>query len=146
MAYRTYLVSLALGEAAMSPADFTRIVCGDVVTKQAFKDECDINRIVQNYDVDGVLMQHVNPRHGVFMDVSEVSDYRGAIEQVRAADEFFMTLPAKVRDAFENDVAAFLDAVTDPSQRERLEGLGVLPKAAPEAAEPPPAAPAAPPA
>lgn len=113
-------------------------------TKQSMKDECDINNIVARYKKTGML-SHVAKHEGRYADVSEITDFRDAIDRVRSASEFFMGLPAKVRSHFDNDPAAFLDAVQDPSRRGELEELGlvkVVEKPAEPAVEPPVEAPA----
>lgn len=107
--------------------------------KQAFKDECDINMILKRHKA-GATSTHVNQNAGRYADVSEVGDYRSAIERVRAADKFFAGLSDKVRGAFDYDAAIFLDAVADPEQVEFLTELGLLPlvePAVPAVVEPP---------
>lgn len=128
------------GGGVMSAADFTRIVCDPTKgARQSEKDQTDINRIVQRFDREGVL-SHLNERVASFQDVSALSGgYREALHQVRAADEFFAQLPAKVRERFSNDPAGFLDALVDPGRRSELEELGVLEKEAGGAPTPPPA-------
>lgn len=109
--------------------------------KQAFAAECDINKIVQRFDRDGVLT-HLSNRVGHFMDVSAFGDFQSVMEQIGRASEFFTNeLPASVREKFGNDPAAFLDALADPSRRELLEELGILEKEKPPEAPAPPAAP-----
>lgn len=115
------------------------------MAKQEFKEECDINRIVDRFAQSG-LVTHLARGVPQFADVSEMGDYRSAIETVREAQEFFMGLPAKVRAEFNNDPAQLLDAAHNPEYWDRLIELGIL-----EAAEsphapptPPPAAPAPP--
>lgn len=77
-------------------------------TKQEFVAECDINNILRRFTRDRFLT-HVNQREPMFLDVSEVGDFRTAIDQVRAATEYFEQLPAKVRARFGNDPARFMD-------------------------------------
>lgn len=115
---------------------------GEGRTKQSMKDECDINRIVSQFERTGIVT-HLAKGQPAYLDISEVADYRTAIEQVRAASDFFMQLPAAVRKEFNNDPAELIDAMADPSEHGRLEELGLLEVAAAEAAEPE-AAPVAP--
>lgn len=104
------------------------VKCGEGMTRQSMQDECDINRIVARYEKTGMIT-HVVRESGVFADVSDVGDYREAIERVRRADEFFMRLPPLVRLEFGNDPAAFLDYVSKPENRADLESRGILEKA-----------------
>lgn len=116
-------------------------------TKQSEKAACDINNIVARYKTTG-FVDHLNKRPAQFLDVSEVNDYRSALDQVTKANVFFMGLPAKVRARFDNDPARFLDEAGQLSHDELKElGLAELnppkpekAKAAPPVEEPPPAA------
>lgn len=97
---------------------------GPSLTKQSMKAECDINNILARYAKSG-LLTHLAGGTPQWLDVSEVSDYREAIERVRSADEWFAKLPAKMRATFENDPAAFLDFASDPSNDVKMEELGL---------------------
>jgi len=92
-------------------------------TKQEFKAECDVNNIIRRFVRDGFIahLARGTPR---YLDVSEVADYRTALDQVRAANEFFAGLPAKVRARFDNDPARYLDEAGSLS-REELRELGL---------------------
>lgn len=104
-------------------------------TRQSEKDACDVNQIVMRFERTGLLPQ--DRRAALYMDVSDVGDYRTALERVRAADTLFSQLPAKVRAEFGNDAAAFLDFCSDPGNRERMAELGLI-EAKDQAPPPPP--------
>lgn len=105
------------------------------LTRQSEKDQADINKLMARYEKTGVLPPM--REGGVFgLDVSEVPDYREAVDMVRRADEFFMQYPAAVRSEFRNDPAVFLDFVMDPANAKRAEELGIFPKG--DTPEPPP--------
>ncbi len=110
--------------------------------KQSFKEECDINTILARHR-SGAFVSHVNANQGRFADVSGISDYREMIDRVRSANAFFMGLPAKVRERFQNDPAEFLDFIADPRNADELSELGLTPTLE-EAPGPPPAPPAPP--
>jgi len=99
--------------------------------KQSFKDECDINFILRDYGRTGVV-RHLNEARARYMDVSEVGDYESALLTVKAAEEQFMSLPAKVRKVFRNSPAEFLDAAHHPEKRKLLEEAGLLPAEKPQ--------------
>lgn len=101
-------------------------VAGESKTRQADLDSADINKIVKRFERDGIVP--LNERSGLYLDVSEVGDYRSALELVRKADEYFAQLPAESRAMFGNDPAQFLDVVNDPTQLELLVKAGVVPK------------------
>lgn len=97
------------------------------MTKQSFRDECDINEIVRR-GRQGAVVAHVARGVPSYMDVSEVGDYKSALDMLRSTDAFFQGLPAVVRKAFDNDPAEFLDAMDTDSGRLKLEELGLVPK------------------
>lgn len=92
-------------------------------TKQEFKDECDINRIMARALRSGQFPPAVSV--GRYGDFSEVGDYQEALARVEYAREQFAGLPAKTREKFGNDPARFLEAVPKMSREEALE-LGLL--------------------
>lgn len=106
---------------------------------QSQKDEADINTIVRNFGVTGQLPQNV--RVPTFGDFDQVSDYREAIEAIRAAEASFMAMPSNVRAEFENDPQQFLDFCADPANVPRMRELGLAVPAAPDPAPSPAPAP-----
>lgn len=135
--YTGELVNPATGEVFTPPS----------MTKQEFKRECDINNIVRDFQVTG-MVTHINARaqQGQYIDLPSDLDFQNSIEVVTRARESFMSLPSKIRDRFGNDPAQFLNFMADPEKlAESYElGLRVKPQApqAPSSApsqEPPPA-------
>lgn len=96
-------------------------------TKQSFREESDINKIVARAR-SGAAVTHMARGIPRYMDVSEVGDYKGALDMLRSMDAFFAKLPAKVRLAFGNDPAELLDAVETTEGRRKLEELGLVSK------------------
>lgn len=102
-----------------------KLICEDESrARQSEKERCDVNKIMAKYQRTGVIPMDM--RQAAFADVSQVSDYRTALDNVRRAKEFFMTLPPKVRQRFMNDPAEFLDFVGNPENRGELEELGLV--------------------
>lgn len=93
-------------------------------TKQSFKDECDINNIVQRFLKTGVMefTQKNQPRYG---DVTGF-DYSEAMQLVAAAKSMFNGMPAQLRDRFENEPAKFLDFVQDDRNHAECVEMGLL--------------------
>ena len=112
----------------------TSLICSDSsLAQQQFRDDCDINTILRRFNVTGQLpVGSVQPQYG---DFSGIFDYRTALDAVRAAQESFDALPAKVRSRFANDPAAFVDFCSDESNREEMKALGLLIEKAASAAE-----------
>lgn len=102
------------------------INCGDqLITKQSHKEECDIYNILRQYQRTGIIT-HVQNARPTYQDLPSNVDYQSAMNTLIQADAAFAALPAKVRDHFDNDPAAFLAAFSDPKQEATLRGFGLL--------------------
>lgn len=113
-------------------------------TLQAFKDECDINKIMSRYNQTGVI-DHINRAQPRFGDL-QAPDFQDAMNLVIDAEQRFAALPSDVRDRFGNDPARLLSFVADQANAAEAARLGLID--APAAPVPPmlgtpPAAPAA---
>jgi len=106
-------------------------------TKQAPKDECDINNILLRYKRSG-LVSHLAKGVPTYMDVSEVGDYKGAMDHLRATEKFFAGLPAKIRERFDNDPVAFLDYASEVPEADLKVELGDIAKVVLEKQKPAP--------
>lgn len=96
---------------------------GESLTKQEFKDECDINRIMARALRHGVLPQQSTG--ALYGDFSEVGDYQQAQDILLHARQQFEALPSAVRDRFQNDPAQMLAFVADPKNKPELRKLGL---------------------
>lgn len=108
------------------------LACKDPsLARQDQKDEADINRILELFGVTGVLPVSVRlPEYG---DFDGISDYREAIEAVRAAEAAFAAVPAKLRDRLQNNPQKFLEFCADPANLPELRELGLAPGLPPAA-------------
>lgn len=92
-------------------------------TKQAFKEECDINNIVPRLqNGEAVLMNTGSANYG---DYSDPTEFHDAQNIVAYAKEQFQALPAKVRDRFANDPGNFLEFTADPENQKELLKMGL---------------------
>lgn len=98
------------------------------LTKQSFADECDINAILNRWQKTGII-DHINQVAPQYIDLSAVSDYHTSLNQVVAAQESFMALPAAIRARFGNDPGAFLAFAADPLNAQSLIDLGLATQA-----------------
>lgn len=115
-------------------------------TKQAFKDEVDINNILRKHE-KGLLTDHLNAHQGEYGNFINAPDYHTAMIRIREADESFMTIPAEIRATFDHDPAKFLAFAQDPDNLDAMIDMGLAPaKQQKDAPDPPAAPPAAPPA
>lgn len=105
-------------------------------TVQSEAEACNINNIMRKYEKTGIVT-HVRKTNGFYGDVSEVQDYHSAANFIAVAQESFMSLPASVRERFDNDPGKFIAFVDDPKNAEELVTMGLreAPKPAPEPVE-----------
>lgn len=105
-------------------SELSSVDCSGVpsMTKQQFRDDCDINVMVARALRGEILPQ----RSGSFGDFTAVRDFHSAMNQVTAARDAFMSLPAKVRSRFDNDPGALLDFLGDPSNLKEAVELGLI--------------------
>jgi len=101
--------------------------CEDAtLTQQHFKDECDINNILRQFNITGQLPQQtLSPRYG---DFTGISDYQTALNQVIAAEDEFMRLPADLRARFDNDPAQLIDFLEKSDNKDEAIKLGLVNK------------------
>lgn len=94
------------------------------LAQQQFKDDVDINVLLERFKVTGVMPQSVVlPTYGDFVGVS---DYRTAKDALRKANDAFMDLPANIRARFDNDPQKLLEFVSDAKNRDEAIQLGLL--------------------
>ena len=110
-------------------SDETGLKCEDPsLAQQHMAEECDINNIVERFGVTGQLPDApaYMPTYG---DFTGIGDYRQALDAVSQANDAFMSLPANVRERFDNDPALFVDfcSSTDPADRSEAIELGLIP-------------------
>lgn len=108
------------------------LLCEDETrTKQSFKEEVDINTIVQRFGLTGQMPENV--RAPTYADFSEVEDFQSAMNAIAKAREAFDQMPAEVRAEFSNDPARFVDFCSNDANRARAEQLGlVMPRETPK--------------
>jgi hypothetical protein len=95
------------------------------LTRQEFKDECDMNKIIARYTPE-LLIESYNAFKGTFADVSEFGDYCDMRDKVLATDSWFESLPAKIRGMFDNQVSKIVDFMDDPSNFDEAVKIGLL--------------------
>ncbi len=106
----------------------TGLRCDDPsLTQQQFKEEADINTIVDRFLKSGVLPTAATMPQ--YVDYEGVFDFQSAMNVVRQADENFMRLDAKVRARFNNSPQAFLEFFANPENVDEAIRLGLaIPK------------------
>lgn len=104
------------------------------LTQQQFKDEADINNLVDRFLRTGEIPPvDARAMYGDFVDAPQ--SYQEALDAVFAAQEGFDALPSKTRQRFNNDPLELLSFLADPANVEEAIDLGLMePK--PEPASP----------
>jgi phage internal scaffolding protein len=123
----------------MAVSDETGLKCEDeTLAQQNFKDECDINNIMERFGLTGELP--ANPLPPQYGDFSGVLDYHSALNAVLASQDAFNELPATLRARFENDLNNLIRFLDDPNNRNEAIDLGLISKepmaSMPEPSEP----------
>ncbi len=97
-------------------------------TKQSFKDETDIQKIMARADRAGTI-SHLEKFEGVYADYSDF-DFFEQTQKLTRGREIFDELPAELRQEFGQSPAKFFAYVNDPAN------LGELQKKLPALAKP----------
>jgi len=106
-------------------SDESGLACKDAsLTQQHQKDQADINYIIDQFNVTGILpTSPISPQYG---DFSGIGDYQSALNAVIAMEDEFMALPANVRARFENDPEKLLDFMSNDKNRDEAIKLGLI--------------------
>lgn len=92
-------------------------------TQQHFRDETDINVMVQRFQRTGI--PDVPPVFPGVQDFTEAHDFRSAMQAVIDANRAFASLPSSVRERFANDPARLLDFISDDANYDEAVRLGI---------------------
>jgi len=87
-------------------------------TKQSFKDETDVNKLIEKHTRMGTL-SHLEQWGGQYGDLSGF-DFQEAQNQMAKANSMFEALPSSVRNQFRNDPERFFNFVNDPENADDL--------------------------
>ncbi len=87
-------------------------------TKQCFKNECDIQKIMARAEKAGTI-SHLEKYQGVYADYSEV-DFFSMTQTLTRGREVFDELPAEIRQEFGQSPAKFFAFVNDPANKDDL--------------------------
>lgn len=99
----------------------------DGKTKQEFKDQCQIQSILNKYQKTG-MVTHLAKHHAQYGDFSNISDFQSAMSAVANAVDTFESLPSSIRKRFNNDPRSLLGFIEDSSNYEEAVKLGLIEK------------------
>lgn len=94
--------------------------------QQQFKEECDINTIIERFGLAGTVPE--NFRMPLSGDFTGISDFHQAVNLVKEAEAGFMQLPADLRKEFGHDPARLMAFLDDEKNRPKAEELGLVNK------------------
>lgn len=95
-------------------------------TKQAHKDESDINNIMRKFTKTGII-EHSN-NHSADYGFATSDDLHSSLLIVKKAEQMFAALPSAARNKFKNDPGEFLDFVQNEENKDKLFDLGLSDK------------------
>ena len=98
----------------------------ELITEQYHKNDCDIHTILRRFVATGVLP--TLDKKAIYGDFSNVQTYQEAQNLIARTNEYFESLPARLRERFGNSTAQFIDFVNDPKNRKECEELGIFEK------------------
>jgi len=81
------------------------------LTRQAFREECQINSILDRYQKTGIV-EHVNTHSPQYGDISAL-DFKEAQDTLAKARTMFEELPSAAREHFHHDPQEFLEYVNE---------------------------------
>lgn len=105
--------------------EFKKVFTDKSRTHQSFSDAADINTILEKWRTTGFVNQ-VNLNRAVYADFSSTEDYFQSHLAIKAAEEVFAALPARVRARVDNNPWELVDFVADPANDEELRELGLI--------------------
>lgn len=92
-------------------------------TKQAFKDQCDINKMLKKAQKVGSLSHLQKYPERIYGEFDGEFDLLTATERLDKANEIFNDLPSEVRSEFHNDPLKFVLFAANPENNERLRDI-----------------------
>jgi hypothetical protein len=91
-------------------------------TKQSFKDETDINKLIARA-ARGETISHLAKYEGVYGDFTDFPDLMEAQARLMRGQQIFDELPGEVKREFGQDAGRFFEYVNDPANADRLGDL-----------------------
>lgn len=116
------------------------------LARQSEADSCDINIILSRYQAGDPTPLFQYAKEGFYGDTTEIPDHQEAMNRIVYAEQYFATLPLKIRERFQHQPAALLDFLANNENKQEAIQLGLIPDDTPAApTAPTPPAPPAPP-
>lgn len=124
---------------SMESSDFGPKKYDDGMTKQSYKDQTDINKILEKSQVTGTV-GWVRREQAQFGDFTDMPDLLEAKQRLDTAHDIFNGAPSEIRREFNQSPEQFFKYVNDPANAEDvprlLKGLAQPGRQRPARAEP----------
>jgi hypothetical protein len=91
-------------------------------TKQAFKDSCDINKILYQAQKTGTI-SHLQKHGGIYGDFTDIDDLLTAHAKLQRGQEIFDDLPSEIKREFNQNAGEFFKYVNAPENKDDLARL-----------------------
>lgn len=95
-------------------------------TQQHFRDECDINKVVERALRTGDATLFTTTQRAEYYDCTAFESYQASIDYVRDVEDDFDSLPSKTRKFFGNSVENYVSFMSDPRNAAQAVKLGLL--------------------
>lgn len=102
------------------------IITEPSLTRTEFRDEVDLNVMMQRMGVTDGSIPPLAPDERYFGDFTDAVDFRESLDRVREAEARFNALPADLRAKFANDPVELMKYVTNPENTLEAIELGLL--------------------
>lgn len=104
---------------------------GESKTLQEFKNDCDINVIMEKIKcgidpTPASVMRGSMKRQPMYGDFTMFGDFSAMQNKILQAQDMFAALPAQIRAKFGDNPASLIEFVNNPENREECEKLGLL--------------------
>ena len=109
---------------AFNPSPDPGLKCEDLsLTQQHFKDECDLNLIMERATSTGEFPPE---RPTFYGDFTDMMDFQTLSAKMLSAQKEFDNLPANIRDRFYNNPANLIDFMSNDSNLPEAIALGLV--------------------
>lgn len=91
-------------------------------TKQAFKDQTDINKLLVRAQ-QGDSISHLAKHGAMYGDFTDIDDLLTAHNRLERGNQIFRSLPGEIKREFNQSAREFFNYVNDPANADKLEDL-----------------------
>lgn len=93
------------------------------LTEQHHKKMCDVHTIMNKYEQSGIV-QHTSKYQGTYGDFVSAPEFQDAQNVIAKSSSMFESIPAEIREEFNNNPHEFLEFIQNDENREKMEKMG----------------------